>query len=295
MDERRRGLLAGLLSNILWGVLPIYWHALRPIDSMVIIFYRVFLCAVSSWILARSRYSKEELYAPFKDKKLLLKFFLAGALITVNWSVYIWAVNADQVIATSVGYYIEPVVVCLFGMLFFGDRLNKYKGLALAFAAAGIAVIVLYYRRLPAVSLLLALSFSLYGAAKKGLSKPPILSLFYETVFLAPIALCAIIYFESTGHGAIAASTGASWKLFLLLFAGILTATPLMLFSECTNKAGLFAAGLVGYVSPSISLVLSIFMFGEPFELVQFIAFAIIWIGLGFFTYGELKDMKKSG
>ena len=295
MDERRRGLLAGLLSNILWGVLPIYWHALRPIDSMVIIFYRVFLCAVSSWILARSRYSKEELYAPFKDKKLLLKFFLAGALITVNWSVYIWAVNADQVIATSVGYYIEPVVVCLFGMLFFGDRLNKYKGLALAFAAAGIAVIVLYYRRLPAVSLLLALSFSVYGAAKKGLSQPPILSLFYETVFLAPVALGVIAVYEYRGQGAIAASAGAPWKLALLLFAGILTATPLMLFAECTNKAGLFAAGLVGYVSPSISLILSIWLFGEPFELVQFIAFAIIWTGLGFFTYGELKDMKNNG
>ena len=152
MDERRRGLLAGLLSNILWGVLPIYWHALRPIDSVVIIFYRVLLCAVASWILANRKYTKEELFAPFRDKKLLLKFIVAG----------------------------------------------------------------------------------------------------------------------------------------------ILTATPLMLFAECTNKAGLFAAGLVGYVSPSISLVLSIFLFGEPFEFVQFLAFAIIWIGLGFFTYGELKDMKKS-
>ena len=295
MDERRQGILAGLLSNIIWGVLPIYWHALRPIDSIVIIFYRIFLCAVFSYLLARRQYPKEELFAPFKDKKLLLKFFAAGALITVNWSLYIWAVNANHVIETSIGYYIEPVVVCLFGMLFFGDRLNKYKGAALAFAAAGIAVIVLYYHRLPAISLLLALSFSLYGAAKKGLSRPPILSLFYETVFLAPVALCAILYFEGTGRGAIAASTGAPWKLFLLLFAGILTATPLMLFGESANKAGLFATGLVGYVSPSISLFLSIFLFREPFELAQFIAFAIIWIGLGFFTYGELKDMKKSG
>lgn len=295
MNERRQGITAGIISNIIWGVLPIYWHALRPIDSVVIIFYRIFLCAVSSWILARRKYSKEELYAPLRDKKLLLKFIAAGVLITANWSLYIWAVNADHVIETSIGYYIEPVVVCLFGVLIFGDRLNKYKGAALAFAAAGIAVIVLYYRRLPAISLLLALSFSLYGAAKKGLSKPPILSLFYETVFLAPIALCAIVYLESTGRGAVAASTGAYWKLFLLLFAGILTATPLMLFGESANKAGLFATGLVGYISPSISLILSIFLFGEPFELVQFIAFAVIWIGLGFFTYGELKDMKKSG
>ena len=295
MDERRQGILAGLLSNIIWGVLPIYWHALRPIDSIVIIFYRIFLCAVFSYLLARRQYPKEELFAPFKDKKLLLKFFLAGVLITVNWSMYIWAVNADHVIETSVGYYIEPVVVCLFGLLFFGDKLNKYKGAAFAFAALGIAVIIWHYKALPAISLLLALSFSLYGAAKKGLSQPPILSLFYETVFLAPVALLGIVWMETQGKGAIEATAGASWKLAVLLFAGIATATPLMLFAECANKAGLFATGLVGYLSPTISLILSIFVFKEPFERVQLLAFAIIWIGLAFFTAGELKDMKKSG
>ncbi|MBQ2147165.1 MAG: EamA family transporter, partial [Firmicutes bacterium] len=180
MNERRQGILAGVLSNIIWGVLPIYWHALRPIDSGVIIFYRIFLCAVSSYFVARAKYSREELFAPMKDRKLLAKFLCAGVLITLNWSLYIWAVNANHVIETSIGYYIEPVVVCCFGVLFFGDRLSKYKGIALAFAAAGIAVIVLYYRRIPLISLALALSFSLYGAAKKGLSQPPILSLFYE-------------------------------------------------------------------------------------------------------------------
>ncbi len=295
MEERKQGILAGLFSNILWGVLPLYWHALRPIDSVVIIFYRIFLCAVFSYLLARRKYSKEELFAPFQNRKLLLKFLAAGALATVNWSLYIWAVNANHVIDTSIGYYIEPVVVCLFGMLFFGDRLNKYKGLALAFAAAGIAVIVIYYRRLPVISLVLALSFSVYSAVKKDLSQPPILSLFYETVFLAPIALCAVIYLEAAGTGAAAAVSGAYWKLFVLLFAGVMTATPLMLFAEATNKAGLFATGLLGYVSPSISLILSICLGWEPFEPVQFIAFAVIWVGLGFFTYGELKDMRKGG
>ncbi|MBR3719082.1 MAG: EamA family transporter, partial [Firmicutes bacterium] len=151
MSERRAGILAGVLSNIIWGVLPIYWHALRPIDSGVIIFYRIFLCAVSSYLAARVKYSREELFAPMKDRKLLLKFLLAGVLITVNWSLYIWAVNANHVIETSIGYYIEPVVVCCFGMLFFGDRLSKYKAIALVFAAAGIAVIVLYYRRIPLI------------------------------------------------------------------------------------------------------------------------------------------------
>ena len=294
MSERRQGIFAGVLSNIIWGFLPLYWHALRPIDSGVIIFYRIFLCAVSSYAVARIKYSKEELFAPFKDRKLLFQFLGAGILITVNWSLYIWAVNANHVIETSIGYYIEPVVVCLFGVLLFGDRLDRYKTAALFLAAAGIAVIVLYYKRLPAISLLLALSFSLYGAAKKGLSQPPILSLFYETVFLAPVALCCILFLEFTGRGAVQASAGASWKLLLLVFAGILTATPLMLFAESANKAGLFATGLAGYISPSISLLLSIFLFREPFDSVQLLAFAIIWTGLGFFTYGEFKGTKQA-
>lgn len=289
MNERRQGILAGVLSNVIWGFLPLYWHALRPVDSFVIIFYRIFLCAVCSFALARAKYSKEELFAPLKDRRLLLKFLCAGILITVNWSMYIWAVNANHVIETSIGYYIEPVVVCVFGLLFFGDRLDRYKAAAFVLAAAGIAVIVWYYRQLPLISLLLALSFSLYGAAKKDLSQPPILSLFYETVFLAPAALCAILFLECSGKGAVHAAEGASWKLLLLLLAGIATAVPLMLYAESANKAGLFATGLCGYISPTISLLLSIYLFREPFERVQLLAFAIIWVGLAIFTYGEFK------
>ena len=294
MNERRQGILAAVISNIIWGLLPIYWHALRPIDSGVIIFYRIFLCAVFSYLVARRTYPKEELYEPFHDRKLLLTFLLAGCLITVNWSLYIWAVNADHVIDTSIGYYIEPVVVSCFGVFLFHDPLNKYKKTALLFAALGIAVIVLYYRQIPGIALVLALSFSTYGAVKKGLSKPPILSMFYETIFLSPIALGIILWKETHGTGAIAAVDGASWKLLLLLFAGALTAIPLMLFGESANKAGLVATGLAGYISPTISLLLSIFFFGEPFEPVQFLAFGIIWIGLGFFTYGEILDERES-
>ena len=291
MSERRQGLLAGIISNVIWGFLPLYWHALRPIDSGVIIFYRVFLCAIASYIIARRKYSKEELFAPLKDKKLIAKFLGAGILITLNWSLYIWAVNADHTIETSIGYYIEPVVVGMFGVLFFGDKLNKYKKTALGFALAGIAVIILYYHTVPLIALLLALSFSVYGAAKKGLSQPPILSFFYETVFLAPVALIVLIWLESTGKGAFAVAQ--PWQLVILAVAGFVTAVPLMLFAESANKAGLFATGLVGYISPSITLLLSIFVFKEPFDMVQLLAFAIIWVGLGFFTYGELHGSEE--
>ena len=289
MSERRQGILAAVISNVIWGFLPLYWHALRPIESSVLIFYRIVLSAVVCWFLARRQYTREELTAPLKDRRLFLKLLAAGVLITLNWSLYIWAVNADHAIETSIGYYIEPVVVCLFGVLVFHDKLNRWKAWAFAIAAAGVAVIVLYYRSLPLISLGLALSFSLYGAMKKGLNQPALLSFFYETVLLSPFALIVILWLEATGRGAFAMAV-SPWQIALLALAGVCTATPLILFGESANKAGLFATGLIGYLSPTITLFLSIFVFHEPFELVQFVAFAIIWVGLGFFTYGELKE-----
>ena len=289
MSERRQGILAAVISNVIWGFLPLYWHALRPIESSVLIFYRIVLSAVVCWFLARRQYTREELTAPLKDRRLFLKLLAAGVLITLNWSLYIWAVNADHAIETSIGYYIEPVVVCLFGVLVFHDKLNRWKAWAFAIAATGVAVIVFYYRSLPLISLGLALSFSLYGAMKKGLNQPALLSFFYETVLLSPFALIVILWLEATGRGAFAMAV-SPWQIVLLALAGVCTATPLILFGESANKAGLFATGLIGYLSPTITLFLSIFVFHEPFELVQFVAFAIIWVGLGFFTYGELKE-----
>ncbi|MBQ6295923.1 MAG: EamA family transporter RarD, partial [Firmicutes bacterium] len=269
MSERRQGILAAVISNVIWGFLPLYWHALRPIESSVLIFYRIVLSAVVCWFLARRKYTREELTAPLKDRRLFLKLLAAGVLITLNWSLYIWAVNADHAIETSIGYYIEPVVVCLFGVLVFHDKLNRWKAWAFAIAAAGVAVIVLYYRSLPLISLGLALSFSLYGAMKKGLNQPALLSFFYETVLLSPFALIVILWLEATGRGAFAMAV-SPWQIALLALAGICTATPLILFGESANKAGLFATGLIGYLSPTITLFLSIFVFHEPFELVQF-------------------------
>ena len=126
-------------------------------------------------------------------------------------------------------------------------------------------------------------------AMKKGLNQPALLSFFYETVLLSPFALIVLIRLETTGRGAIAMAA-APWQFAVLALCGFVTAIPLILFGESANKAGLFATGLIGYLSPTITLFLSIFVFHEPFDLVQLAAFAIIWVGLGFFTYGELKE-----
>ena len=294
LDERKsykQGITSALMSSFWWGIMPIYWQWLRPIESSVIIFYRIVLVAVVCLIGALIIYDKETLLSPLKDKKLLFKYALAGLLITVNWSIYIWAVNADFVIQTSIGYYIEPLVVCLFGIVLFKEKLSKYKIIALVLAGIGVASVILYFKEIPLIALGLALTFAIYAAAKKNLSLPPILSLLYETIFLLPIALAVIVYLEITGQGAL--SVAGPSKYALLMLCGLFTAFPLGLFANAAQKLNLFLVGLTEYISPTISLFIGIFLFKEPFENIQLVAFGIIWIGLIFFSYGEFVENKK--
>lgn len=293
MDSQyKQGFASAIGCAVFWGIMPIYWQLLRPIDSSVIIFYRIVLVAVVCLIAALVKYKPEEIFAPMKDRKLVLTYILVGALITVNWSIYIWAVNADYVIQTCIGYYIEPLVVCVFGMVFFKEKLTKYKAIALGFACIGVAAVIIYFKEVPVIAISIALTFSVYAAMKKNLNKPPIISLLYETVFLAPFALAVVVYLETTGAGALAVADGS--KYALLMLCGLFTAFPLLLFANAANKVNLFVLGLTEYISPTISLIISIFYFREPFEQIQLIAFAIIWVGLIFFSYGEFKEYKAS-
>ena len=233
----------------------------------------------------------EEIRKNLKQKGVKLRYFIAGLLITLNWSIYIWAVNANMVIQTCIGYYIEPLLVCVFGVVIFKEKLDKFKVTALVLAAAGVLVVILHFREIPAVALGLGLSFSVYAAIKKNFSMPPLLSLLYETIFLLPPALVVIIGLEVTGKGAIAAAGPGTY--FLLMFCGLFTAFPLVLFANAANKVDLFALGITEYISPTISLIISIFLFQEPFDGVQLSAFAIIWVGLAFFSFGEYRKVRQ--
>ena len=273
----RQGIFSSLMCNIWWGLMPIYWQALRPIGSWVIIFYRIVLVAAVCLIVAVAVYDKKTVFAPLKDKKTVIRYVLAGILITANWSIYIWAVNEDMVIQTCIGYYIEPLAICLLGIVLFKERMSRYKVVAFGMAALGVAAVIIYFGEVPLVALSLAAT-----------------SLLYETIFLLPAGLAAVIYLEATGQGAIAAVWGdESYKYAFLMFCGLFTAIPLILFADAANKLNLFTVGLFNYISPTISLIIGIYMFKEPFEPIQLIAFAIIWIGLIFFSYGEYTEVRR--
>lgn len=288
----RLGLTCAIGCGIVWGFLPIYWNALKPIPSSVIIFYRILLMAVVCFIACAFKYGIKEVFKPmFESPKKTAVYIGAGIVITINWSIYIWAVNAGFVIQSSMGYFLEPLVVCVFGIIFYKERVNLWKKISLLLALCGLLVMIIGYRQFPAIAIGLGLSFAVYSAIKKSVHLSPVQSLLYETICLAPVALGIIIYLENNGIGAL--SCGSTGKYFLLMLAGIATAVPLGLFSFAANKLPLITIGLTEYVSPSISLILGIFLFKEDFDIIQFSAFVIIWIGLVFFTYGEIHDNKK--
>ena len=290
-SQYRKGILQVVFCMVIWGVLPIYWKSLIPISSSVIILYRVLMVLLTALLLARKNYTWKEIWAPLKeDRKTVRTLVIAGIIITINWSTYIWAVNAGFILQTSLGYYIEPLMVCLLGIILFRERVTKYKVIAMIFALAAVLVMLVHFHQIPTVALGLALTFSVYAAIKRSVTIDPVLSMIYETMFLAPIALAIILYQEISGKGAFA--VGAPYQLVLLLLCGFCTAVPLMLFSAGAQKTSMFILGLVEYISPTMQMILGILLYHEHADSVQFMAFGIIWIGLVFFTIGEFKDTR---
>jgi chloramphenicol-sensitive protein RarD len=290
-SEERKGFWLATFCSLLWGFLPIYWKSLIPIDSRVIIIYRILLVFVTALILAKTRYSWSEIFGPLKDRKLAFKFFMAGLIITVNWSTYIWAVNSGHIVQSSIGYYIEPLMVCLFGRIIFKDKITKYSGTAIALAAVAVVIILVHFRQVPGIALMLAITFSIYSAIKSTVDQPPLISLTYETIFFAPIALAVIIFIEIHDKGAI--GVGHPYQYGLLMLVGLMTVIPLALFAGAAQRASMFVLGLTEYISPTIQLLLGVLLYGESVDRVQFLAFAIIWVGLAFFSYGELVAGRK--
>ena len=288
MNDYKKGVLCVLSCQLIWGFCPIYWQALVPIPSWIIILYRIVTMFVFSYIGARLRYSREEIWGPFRDAAVRRKYITAGLVLTVNWSIYIWAMTSERVIQASIGYYIEPIVICAMGIIVFKEKLTKYNITAMLFALTAILVILIHYRQIPGVALGLACTWAVYSAVKKTSEVPAIIALVYETMVYAVIALFAILYIEAKGIGAL--SMNIPGKYALMYLSGLVTLVPVALFAVAARKVSLFVIGLTQYISPTISLLLGIFLFREPVDSVQIIAFIIIWTGLCFFTYGEFRE-----
>ncbi len=285
----KSGLVYALLSYGIWGVFPLYWKMLLHVPPQQILAHRIvwsllFLMIVLAW--RRDRVFLQYLTSP----RILGILLLTSALIGGNWFVYIYAVNNNHIVDASLGYYINPIVNILLGVVFLKERLSRIQIIAVSFAFAGVAYLTFHYGKLPVISLVLAFSFGLYGLLRKKANLQSMPGLMVETLLLAPVALWYLWHMNSLGT----ASFGHESLLLdiLLVTGGPVTALPLFWFGIAATRIPLSTLGFIQYLSPTIQLLIGIFVFSEPFSAAYLISFGLVWTGLGIYTYSIIRALR---
>lgn len=292
MDNNYRlGIFYGLGAYLLWGVLPIYWKLLQHVEAMEILASRFLWSAVFVFLLllatGKLNIFMQETKVIFSTKKTACCMVLAAIMISFNWGIFIWAVEAGRIVETSMGYYISPLMNVLFGVVFLRERLAKLQIAAVGCAAVGIGVIIVHNGGLPWVALTLPLTFAFYGLLKKIIVAQPMTSILLETLLISPLA-AGYLYYLSINEGTVYQSCDMS-TLLLLAGAGAVTATPMLLFTACARKLPLNIVGFLQYISPSISLMIGVLIYGEPFTGTTATAFGCIWAGLALFIWSQIR------
>lgn len=286
---RRTGMIAALSTYLIWGVLPLYWNLLARAEANEILAHRIIwsfvFMVVVLMVTKRWQNFKEDCRALWQDKKRGAILLLAAFTISLNWLTYIWAVNHGHVIDTSIGYYINPLMSVLFGIVFFRERISGLKKISLLLAAIGIVLMTYQLGKLPWVAVVLAVSFSVYGALKKQLHLNPFSSITLETLLMVPFAVpyIGMLMMSPANHFSLATPDLALY----LMGTGVVTAVPLVLFSYGANLLPLNVLGFFQYISPTIGLLLGIFFFHETFGMAQISALGFVWAAIVLFTVAE--------
>lgn len=293
MDHKKyvQGLLFSGLAFLLWGLLPLYWKLVDAISPYQIFAQRVVWSLVFVLLIIMLKGNLKKFLEIIRKPENLLKILAPAIFISINWLTYIWGVNNGYVIETSLGYYMNPLVLTLFGGIFFKERLTNIQKIGIAFATFGVVVKTLMYGRVPVVALILAVSFAIYGLLKKQSKFDSLAGLGFETLVIGIPASVFLIISEKSGIGITGNLHWTFW--FLIICSGVVTAVPLLLYAEGTKRLPLTVIGFLQYIAPTIALILGIFVFKEPFDFKSMIPFIFIWIGLGFFTYSQYMILSK--
>ena len=287
ITQYRRGLAAALSAFAFWGVFPLYLALLAAVPALQILAHRVVWCClfVVTWIAVRGELGAVR--AALANPVTLWRLVASGALISINWLTYVWAVKNGHVIDASLGYFINPLVSVVLGVFVLSERLNRAQWTAVSLAVAGVAYLTLVTGRLPWIALVLALSFGLYGLIRKVVAVESLPGLATETLLLTPLAAGYLAWLGTQGTGAFG-RLGAATDL-LLLGSGIATAVPLALFAYGARRIPLSTVGLTQYIGPTMQLLCGVFFFGEPFPRARAIGFALIWCALAIYAANGLR------
>ncbi len=287
-SDDSKGFLAAITCYILWGLVPIFWKQLKHIPALELINHRViwsvFILLVI--ILVQKRFKT---YAQgFLTAKSFFTLLLTTILISTNWLIFIWAVNENHILDTSLGYYINPILNIFLGSLILKEKLSKLQKWAVAVAAFGVLSLIISIGYLPWISLVIALSFALYGFVRKIAPMDPVIGLAQEASLLLVPALTYLYYLEGQGRNSFGHNGFDSVMLFM---CGVITTVPLLLFLFSLKRIKLSTIGILQFITPTTTFFLAIFYYGEPFEKAKIFAFALIWLSVGMY----ISDLRLKG
>jgi chloramphenicol-sensitive protein RarD len=281
------GIACGLVAYGMWGFFPLFFHQLSHVLPMDILSHRAFwACVFVSGLLAVRR-QWSSVWAVVRNRVHLLLLGGAASLISVNWLVFLWAVDTRQVVASSLGYFLTPLVNVVLGLIVLGERLDRLEWLAVALAVAAIANEILAFGSLPWVSLVLAATFGTYGLIRKRLPVDVAPGLWLETLAMLPPCLLYALWQAERGHSVWVGH--APLTMALLIGSGVLTALPLLAFAAAARRLDLATLGMLMYINPTLQFVTAVGLFGEPMQASRLLSFGLIWLGLLIFSWSAWR------
>ena len=289
MSETRAGVLAMVGACVIWGLSPLYYKLLAHIPPIEVLAHRTFWSALifTGLLLVQGRVG--ELRKALGSGRSFVIVAFAALMISTNWFVFIWSIGAGHATEASLGYFLFPLVAVLIGRVIFGETMVGLQGMAILIAAVAVMVLTTGLGVAPWIALVLAGSFGLYGLVKKRLTVGPVVSVTGEVVVLVPIALVVLWLRYAAGEAAFGANMTDT---AMLVFSGVLTATPLILFSFAAKRVAMATVGLLQYLNPSLQFLCAVLVFGEPFGFWHAIAFPMIWTALALYSVASWRQEK---
>lgn len=286
------GLAVGLAAYLLWGFLPLLFDLLRHVGATTVVANRTLwsLLFVGVILIVAGRTS--EVRAVLRDRASTMRMAVAALFLAANWLIYVYAVETNQVLEASFGYFINPLVNVAFGMVLLGERLNRVQAVAVAIACVAIAIQAVGLGTVPIIALTLAFTFAIYGYLRKTAKATALSGLFVETLVLSPIAL-AFIAFTTVRDGNLGPLTDP-YSLFLLMLTGPGTAVPLLMFAYAVQRLRLTTIGMLQYIAPSIAFVLALLVFGEHLNATRLASFGLIWLSLAVYTADSIVRRRRA-
>ncbi|TCO30145.1 chloramphenicol-sensitive protein RarD [Kribbella steppae] len=291
MPEQRRGFVYGLSAYLVWGLFPLYWKLLDRSGAIEVLAHRVLWSMVTIALLVVVLRKFGRVKAVLRDPRRRWRLIAAAVLISVNWGTYIWGVQNNRIVETSLGYFITPLFTVLLGVLVLKERLRTVQWAALAIAFVAVIGLTIENGRPPWVALILTFSFGLYGLAKKQAGAGAIEGMAIETATVAPVALAAIVVLGAQGQSTVA--DNGVWYLIVLLLAGPITSVPLMLFGAASTRVSMTTLGLLNYITPSMQFALAVLLFHEAMSPMRWAGFGLVWFALAIFTWDTMAHRRR--